>query len=335
MFCSYVVGLKVAIMLITKDNIKDFSLGLSLSSGDVVQFDIDCYRLEYVYTSDSAGYRLLFRGDANGIFNATPHPDYVVTEGGMLGTVLCLLGCSAADIKVFYRIIYGIDSKLVFPYFPLACLCSTFKSACASMYILNAVLAVFKLMGYSVHPSFEFSPAFYEFMTKIRDVSYAGRSTFVLGSRFAVGQKLHLADIDILRRYHACDALLELAGTKVTVSLVRRVRYMCSFASGDPDDCVRYTFYVGNESFSVSMYLFKEYHTSLVKNNNYGEECENASGLRESEVAGLVRGVGSGCLRCRVEDRPELAAVSFGDVCGVLRCSGAPSRIKVVLPTRP
>lgn len=158
MFCSYVDGLKVAIMLITKDNIKDFSLGLSLSSGDVVQFDIDCYRLEYVYTSDSAGYRLLFRGVANGIFNATPHPDYVVTEGGMLGTVLRLLGCRAKDIKVFYRLIYGADSESVFPYFPLGCLRSTFKSACAPMYVLNAVVAVFKLMGYSVHPSFDLGP---------------------------------------------------------------------------------------------------------------------------------------------------------------------------------
>lgn len=111
MFYCYVDALKVAIMLITKDNIKDFSLGLSLSSGDVVQFDIDCYLLEYVYTSDYEGCRLLFRGDANGIFNATPNPDYVVTEGGMLGTVLRLLGCCAADIKVFYRLVYGPDSK--------------------------------------------------------------------------------------------------------------------------------------------------------------------------------------------------------------------------------
>lgn len=90
MFYCYVDALKVAIMLITKDNIKDFSLGLSLSSGDVVQFDIDCYLLEYVYTSDVEGCKLSFRGDANGIFNATPNPDYVVTEGGMLGTVLRL-----------------------------------------------------------------------------------------------------------------------------------------------------------------------------------------------------------------------------------------------------
>lgn len=146
MFCSYVDGLKVAIMLITKDNIKDFSLGLSLSSGDVVQFDIDCYRLEYVYTSDYEGCRLLFRGDANGIFNATPNPDYVVTEGGMLGTVLRLLGCCAADIKVFYRLVYGPDSKLVFPYFPLACLRSTFKAACAPMYIA-CVIRIFLLRG--------------------------------------------------------------------------------------------------------------------------------------------------------------------------------------------
>lgn len=320
-------------MLITKDNIKDFSLGLSLSSGDVVQFDIDCYLLEYVYTSDYEGCRLLFRGDANGIFNATPNPDYVVTEGGMLGTVLRLLGCRAADIKVFYRLIYGDDSKSVFPYFPLGCLRSTFKAGCASMYTLNAVVAVFKLMGYSVHPSFEFSPAFYEFMAKICDLSYDGRSTFVLGSRFAVGQKLHLANIDVLCRYHARPDLFKLACSVCFVAKVERVCYTCDFGTGDVDDCVRYTFYVGNKPFSASMYLFKEYHTSLVKNNSYGEECENASGLQESEVAGLVRSVGSGCLRCRVEDRPELAAVSFGDVCGVLRCSGASSGIKVVLPS--
>lgn len=322
-------------MLITKDNIKDFSLGLLLSSGDVVQFDIDCYLLEYVYTSDYEGCRLLFRGDANGIFNATPNPDYVVTEGGMLGTVLRLLGCSAKDIKVFYLLIYGADSESVFPYFPLGCLRSTFKSACAPMYVLNAVVAVFKLMGYSVHPSFEFSPEFYEFMTKIRDLSYDGRSSFVLGSRFAVGQKLHLANVDVLCRYHAYDDLLKLAGTAVIVAMVRRVRYMCSFASGDLDDCVRYTFYVGNDSFSASMYLFKECPKFLIKNKSYGEECANASGLQESEVAGFVSGVGSGCLRCRVEDRPELAAVSFDDVCEVLRCSGASSRVKVVLPSRP
>lgn len=220
MFCCYVDALKVAIMLITKDSIKYFSLGLSLSSGDVVQFDIDCYLLEYVYTNDAEGCKLSFRGDANGIFNATPDPDYVVTEGGMLGTVLRLLGCRAADIKVFYRLIYGDDSKSVFPYFPLGCLRSTFKAGCASMYTLNAVVAVFTLMGYSVHPSFEFSPEFYEFMTKIRDLLYGGRCNFVLGSRFAVGQKLHLADADILRTYHANDALLELAGTEVTVAMV-------------------------------------------------------------------------------------------------------------------
>jgi hypothetical protein len=174
-------------MLITKDNIKDFSLGLSLSSGDVVQFDIDCYLLEYVYTSDVEGCKLSFRGDANGIFNATPNPDYVVTEGGMLGTVLRLLGCRAKDIKVFYRLIYGADSESVFPYFPLGCLRSTFKSACAPMYVLNAVVAVFRLMGYSVHPSFDLGPEFYEFMVKIRDLSYNGRSAFVLGSRFTIG----------------------------------------------------------------------------------------------------------------------------------------------------
>lgn len=332
MFCSYVDGLKVAIMLITKDNIKDFSLGLSLSSGDVVQFDIDCYRLEYVYTSDSAGYRLLFRGDANGIFNATPNPDYVVTEGGMLGTVLRLLGCCAADIKVFYRLVYGPDSKLVFPYFPLACLRSSFKAACAPMYTLNAVVMVFKLMGYSVHPSFDLGPEFYEFMVKIRDLSYNGRSDFVLGSRFAVGQKLHLADIDVLRRYHADKVLLLSAGSAVVVSQVYRVRYSYIFTSGDLDDCVRYTFFIGNTPFFVPMHYFKECHEFSIK-NNYGEECKDASGLQESEVAGLVRGVGSGCLRCRVEDRPELAAVSFGDVCGVLRCSGSSSRVKVVLPS--
>lgn len=335
MFCCYVDALKVAIMLITKDNIKDFSLGLSLSSGDVVQFDIDCYLLEYVYTNDVGGCKLSFRGDANGFFNATPNPDFVVTEGGMLGTALRLLGCRAADIKVFYRLIYGADSELIFPYFPLTCLRSTSKSTWASMYILSAVVTVFKLMGYSVHPSFEFSPAFYEFMTKICDLSYDGRSTFVLGSRFAVGQKLHLANIDVLCRYHARPDLLKLACSVCFVAKVERVCYTCDFGTGDVDDCVRYTFYVGNKPFSASMYLFKEYHTSLVKNNSYGEECENASGLQESEVAGLVRSVGSGCLRCRVEDRLELAAVSFGDVCGVLRCSGASSRIKVVLPSRP
>lgn len=332
MFCSYVDGLKVAIMLITKDNIKDFSLGLSLSSGDVVQFDIDCYRLEYVYTSDYEGCRLLFRGDANGIFNATPNPDYVVTEGGMLGTVLRLLGCCAADIKVFYRLVYGPDSKLVFPYFPLACLRSPFKAACAPMYTLNAVVMVFKLMGYSVHPSFDLGPEFYEFMVKIRDLSYNGRSDFVLGSRFAVGQKLHLADIDVLRRYHADKVLLLSAGSAVVVSQVYRVRYSYIFTSGDLDDCVRYTFFIGNTPFFVPMHYFKECHEFSIK-NNYGEECKDASGLQESEVAGLVRGVGSGCLRCRVEDRPEFAAVSFDDVCGVLRCSGASSRVKVVLPS--
>lgn len=333
MFYCYVDALKVAIMLITKDNIKDFSLGLSLSSGDVVQFDIDCYLLEYVYTSDYEGCRLLFRGDANGIFNATPNPDYVVTEGGMLGTVLRLLGCCAADIKVFYRLVYGPDSKLVFPYFPLACLRSTFKAACAPMYTLNAVVMVFKLMGYSVHPSFDLGPEFYEFMVKIRDLSYNGRSDFVLGSRFAVGQKLHLADIDVLRRYHADKVLLLSAGSAVVVSQVYRVRYSYIFTSGDLDDCVRYTFFIGNTPFFVPMHYFKECHEFSIK-NNYGEECKDASGLQESEVAGLVRGVGSGCLRCRVEDRPELAAVSFGDVCGVLRCSGASSRVKVVLPSR-
>jgi hypothetical protein len=320
-------------MLITKDNIKDFSLGLSLSSGDVVQFDIDCYLLEYVYTSDVEGCKLSFRGDANGIFNATPNPDYVVTEGGMLGTVLRLLGCCAADIKVFYRLVYGPDSKLVFPYFPLACLRSTFKAACAPMYTLNAVVMVFKLMGYSVHPSFDLGPEFYEFMVKIRDLSYNGRSDFVLGSRFAVGQKLHLADIDVLRRYHADKVLLLSAGSAVVVSQVYRVRYSYIFTSGDLDDCVRYTFFIGNTPFFVPMHYFKECHEFSIK-NNYGEECKDASGLQESEVAGLVRGVGSGCLRCRVEDRPELAAVSFGDVCGVLRCSGASSRVKVVLPSR-
>lgn len=319
-------------MLITKDNIKDFSLGLSLSSGDVVQFDIDCYLLEYVYTSDYEGCRLLFRGDANGIFNATPNPDYVVTEGGMLGTVLRLLGCCAADIKVFYRLVYGPDSKLVFPYFPLACLRSTFKAACAPMYTLNAVVMVFKLMGYSVHPSFDLGPEFYEFMVKIRDLSYNGRSDFVLGSRFAVGQKLHLADIDVLRRYHADKVLLLSAGSAVVVSQVYRVRYSYIFTSGDLDDYVRYAFFIGNTPFFVPMHYFKECHEFSIK-NNYGEECKDASGLQESEVAGLVRGVGSGCLRCRVEDRPELAAVSFGDVCGVLRCSGASSRVKVVLPS--
>lgn len=320
-------------MLITKDNIKDFSLGLSLSSGDVVQFDIACYLLEYVYTSDVEGCKLSFRGDANGIFNATPNPDYVVTEGGMLGTVLRLLGCCAADIKVFYRLVYGPDSKLVFPYFPLACLRSTFKAACAPMYTLNAVVMVFKLMGYSVHPSFDLGPEFYEFMVKIRDLSYNGRSDFVLGSRFAVGQKLHLADIDVLRRYHADKVLLLSAGSAVVVSQVYRVRYSYIFTSGDLDDCVRYTFFIGNTPFFVPMHYFKECHEFSIK-NNYGEECKDASGLQESEVAGLVRGVGSGCLRCRVEDRPELAAVSFGDVCGVLRCSGASSRVKVVLPSR-
>lgn len=320
-------------MLITKDNIKDFSLGLSLSSGDVVQFDIDCYLLEYVYTSDVEGCKLSFRGDANGIFNATPNPDYVVTEGGMLGTVLRLLGCCAADIKVFYRLVYGPDSKLVFPYFPLACLRSTFKAACAPMYTLNAVVMVFKLMGYSVHPSFDLGPEFYEFMVKIRDLSYNGRSDFVLGSRFAVGQKLHLADIDVLRRYHADKVLLLSAGSAVVVSQVYRVRYSYIFTSGDLDDCVRYTFFIGNTPFFVPMHYFKECHEFSIK-NNYGEECKDASGLQESEVDGLVRGVGSGCLRCRVEDRPELAAVSFGDVCGVLRCSGASSRVKVVLPSR-
>lgn len=320
-------------MLITKDNIKDFSLGLSLSSGDVVQFDIDCYLLEYVYTSDVEGCKLSFRGDANGIFNATPNPDYVVTEGGMLGTVLRLLGCCAADIKVFYRLVYGPDSKLVFPYFPLACLRSPFKAACAPMYTLNAVVMVFKLMGYSVHPSFDLGPEFYEFMVKIRDLSYNGRSDFVLGSRFAVGQKLHLADIDVLRRYHADKVLLLSAGSAVVVSQVYRVRYSYIFTSGDLDDCVRYTFFIGNTPFFVPMHYFKECHEFSIK-NNYGEECKDASGLQESEVAGLVRGVGSGCLRCRVEDRPELAAVSFGDVCGVLRCSGASSRVKVVLPSR-
>lgn len=236
-------------MLITKDNIKDFSLGLSLSSGDVVQFDIDCYLLEYVYTSDVEGCKLSFRGDANGIFNATPNPDYVVTEGGMLGTVLRLLGCCAADIKVFYRLVYGPDSKLVFPYFPLACLRSTFKAACAPMYTLNAVVMVFKLMGYSVHPSFDLGPEFYEFMVKIRDLSYNGRSDFVLGSRFAVGQKLHLADIDVLRRYHADKVLLLSAGSAVVVSQVYRVRYSYIFTSGDLDDCVRYTFFIGNTPF--------------------------------------------------------------------------------------
>lgn len=333
MFYCYVDALKVAIMLITKDNIKDFSLGLSLSSGDVVQFDIDCYLLEYVYTSDVEGCKLSFRGDANGIFNATPNPDYVVTEGGMLGTVLRLLGCCAADIKVFYRLVYGPDSKLVFPYFPLACLRSTFKAACAPMYTLNAVVMVFKLMGYSVHPSFDLGPEFYEFMVKIRDLSYNGRSDFVLGSRFAVGQKLHLADIDVLRRYHADKVLLLSAGSAVVVSQVYRVRYSYIFTSGDLDDCVRYTFFIGNTPFFVPMHYFKECHEFSIK-NNYGEECKDASGLQESEVAGLVRGVGSGCLRCRVEDRPELAAVSFGDVCGVLRCSGASSRVKVVLPSR-
>ena len=333
MFYCYVDALKVAIILITKDNIKDFSLGLSLSSGDVVQFDIDCYLLEYVYTSDYEGCRLLFRGDANGIFNATPNPDYVVTEGGMLGTVLRLLGCCAADIKVFYRLVYGPDSKLVFPYFPLACLRSTFKAACAPMYTLNAVVMVFKLMGYSVHPSFDLGPEFYEFMVKIRDLSYNGRSDFVLGSRFAVGQKLHLADIDVLRRYHADKVLLLSAGSAVVVSQVYRVRYSYIFTSGDLDDCVRYTFFIGNTPFFVPMHYFKECHEFSIK-NNYGEECKDASGLQESEVDGLVRGVGSGCLRCRVEDRPELAAVSFGDVCGVLRCSGASSRVKVVLPSR-
>lgn len=320
-------------MLITKDNIKDFSLGLSLSSGDVVQFDIDCYLLEYVYTSDVEGCKLSFRGDANGIFNATPNPDYVVTEGGMLGTVLRLLGCRAKDIKVFYRLIYGADSESVFPYFPLGCLRSTFKSACAPMYVLNAVVAVFRLMGYSVHPSFDLGPEFYEFMVKIRDLSYNGRSDFVLGSRFTIGQKLHLANVDVLCRYHARPDLLKLACVVCFVAKVERVCYTCDFGTGDVDDCIRYTFYVGNKPFSVSMYLFKEYHDFLVKNNSYGGECENASGLQESEVAGLVRGVGSGCLRCRVEDRPELAAVSFGDVCGVLRCSGASSRVKVVLPS--
>lgn len=320
-------------MLITKDNIKDFSLGLSLSSGDVVQFDIACYLLEYVYTSDVEGCKLSFRGDANGIFNATPNPDYVVTEGGMLGTVLRLLGCCAADIKVFYRLVYGPDSKLVFPYFPLACLRSTFKAACAPMYTLNAVVMVFKLMGYSVHPSFDLGPEFYEFMVKIRDLSYNGRSDFVLGSRFAVGQKLHLADIDVLRRYHADKVLLLSAGSAVVVSQVYRVRYSYIFTSGDLDDCVRYTFFIGNTPFFVPMHYFKECHEFSIK-NNYGEECKDASGLQESEVAGLVRGVGSGCLRCRVEDRPELAAVSFGDVCGVLRCSGASSQVKVVLPSR-
>lgn len=308
-------------------------MGLSLSSGDVVQFDIDCYLLEYVYTSDVEGCKLSFRGDANGIFNATPNPDYVVTEGGMLGTVLRLLGCCAADIKVFYRLVYGPDSKLVFPYFPLACLRSTFKAACAPMYTLNAVVMVFKLMGYSVHPSFDLGPEFYEFMVKIRDLSYNGRSDFVLGSRFAVGQKLHLADIDVLRRYHADKVLLLSAGSAVVVSQVYRVRYSYIFTSGDLDDCVRYTFFIGNTPFFVPMHYFKECHEFSIK-NNYGEECKDASGLQESEVAGLVRGVGSGCLRCRVEDRPELAAVSFGDVCGVLRCSGASSRVKVVLPSR-
>lgn len=243
-------------MLITKDNIKDFSLGLSLSSGDVVQFDIDCYLLEYVYTSDVEGCKLSFRGDANGIFNATPNPDYVVTEGGMLGTVLRLLGCCAADIKVFYRLVYGPDSKLVFPYFPLACLRSTFKAACAPMYTLNAVVMVFKLMGYSVHPSFDLGPEFYEFMVKIRDLSYNGRSDFVLGSRFAVGQKLHLADIDVLRRYHADKVLLLSAGSAVVVSQVYRVRYSYIFTSGDLDDCVRYTFFIGNTPFFCSYALF-------------------------------------------------------------------------------
>lgn len=332
MFCCYVDALKVAIMLITKDNIKDFSLGLSLSSGDVVQFDIDCYLLEYVYTNDVGGCKLSFRGDANGFFNATPNPDYVVTEGGMLGTALRLLGCRAADIKVFYRLIYGADSELIFPYFPLTCLRSTFKAACAPMYTLNAVVMVFKLMGYSVHPSFDLGPEFYEFMVKIRDLSYNGRSDFVLGSRFAVGQKLHLADIDVLRRYHADKVLLLSAGSAVVVSQVYRVRYSYIFTSGDLDDCVRYTFFIGNTPFFVPMHYFKECHEFSIK-NNYGEECKDASGLQESEVAGLVRGVGSGCLRCRVEDRPELAAVSFGDVCGVLRCSGASSRVKVVLPS--
>lgn len=321
-------------MLITKDNIQDFSLGLSLSSGDVVQFDIDCYLLEYVYTNDVGGCKLSFRGDANGFFNATPNPDFVVTEGGMLGTALRLLGCRAADIKVFYRLIYGADSELIFPYFPLTCLRSTSKSTWASMYILSAVVTVFKLMGYSVHPSFEFSPAFYEFMVKIRDLSYNGRSDFVLGSRFTVGQKLHLADVDVLRRFYAPEDLLMFAGSAVTIAEVHRVFYTCVFDFGFLDDCVRYTFFVRDKPFTASMYLFEEYHEFLVKNNSYGEECKNASGLQESEVAGLVRGVGSGCLRCRVEDRPELAAVSFGDVCGVLRCSGASSRVKVVLPSR-
>lgn len=322
-------------MLITKDNIKDFSLGLSLSSGDVVQFDIDCYLLEYVYTSDVEGCKLSFRGVANGIFNATPNPDYVVTEGGMLGTVLRLLGCRAKDIKVFYRLIYGADSESVFPYFPLGCLRSTFKSACAPMYVLNAVVAVFKLMGYSVHPSFDLGPEFYEFMVKIRDLSYNGRSDFVLGSRFTIGQKLHLANVDVLCRYHARPDLLKLACVVCFVAKVERVCYTCDFGTGDVDDCIRYTFYVDNKPFQFLCTYLRSIMIFLVKNNSYGEECENASGLQESEVAGLVRGVGSGCLRCRVEDRPELAAVSFGDVCGVLRCSGAPSRIKVVLPSRP
>lgn len=49
------------------------------------------------------------------------------------------------------------------------------------------LLAVFRLMGYSVRPSFDLGPEFYEFMVKIRDLSYNGRSAFVLGSRFTIG----------------------------------------------------------------------------------------------------------------------------------------------------
>lgn len=138
-------------MLITKDNIKDFSLGLSLSSGDVVQFDIDCYLLEYVYTSDVEGCKLSFRGDANGIFNATPNPAYVVTEGGMLGTVLRLLGCRAKDIKVFYRLIYGADSESVFLIFrsaafvrPLSphvlrCMSLTQSWRCLGLWVIQSI----------------------------------------------------------------------------------------------------------------------------------------------------------------------------------------------------
>ena len=148
-----------------------------------------------------------------------------------------------------------------------------------SDYTLNAVVMVFKLMGYSVHPSFDLGPEFYEFMVKIRDLSYNGRRDFVLGSRFAVGQKLHLADIDVLRRYHADKVLLLSAGSAVVVSQVYRVRYSYIFTSGDLDDCVRYSFFIGNTPFFVPMHYFKECPEFSIK-NNYGEECKDASGLQ-------------------------------------------------------